>query len=185
MRNSSMRACAFSGHRPHKLGLKYDETLPECVALKKKMEEQLDLLIEKHMVSRILVGLAMGCDLWMGEMVLERMRNNRELVLECAVPFVNQTEKWSAADRKRYLDRYLAITHSDRVELLYKPLEAYEKGAYHLRNSYMISKADYLLAVWNGRPSGTGSTIREARKLGKKCIIINPFEDYVCSDLEK
>ena len=43
------------------------------------------------------------------------------------------------------------------------------------RNRYMVDHADYLLAVWNGSPSGTGKTVRYAHQQGKPVIIINPI----------
>ena len=42
------------------------------------------------------------------------------------------------------------------------------------RNRYMVDHADYILAVWNGCPSGTGNTVRYAHKKGKTVIVINP-----------
>ncbi len=42
------------------------------------------------------------------------------------------------------------------------------------RNRYMVDHADYILAVWNGCPSGTGNTVRYAHKKGKSIIVINP-----------
>lgn len=42
------------------------------------------------------------------------------------------------------------------------------------RNRYMVDHADYILAVWNGCPSGTGNTVRYAHKKGKTIIVINP-----------
>ena len=41
------------------------------------------------------------------------------------------------------------------------------------RNRYMVDHADYILAVWNGCPSGTGNTVRYAHKKGKTIIVIN------------
>ena len=38
----------------------------------------------------------------------------------------------------------------------------------------MVDHADYILAVWNGCPSGTGNTVRYAHKKGKSIIVINP-----------
>lgn len=36
--------CAFTGHRPHKLPWRYDETDSRCVALKKALTEQITAL---------------------------------------------------------------------------------------------------------------------------------------------
>ncbi len=41
----------------------------------------------------------------------------------------------------------------------------------------MVEQSDVVIAVWNGKPSGTGNTIRFAKENGCKVRIINP-EDY-------
>ena len=38
----------------------------------------------------------------------------------------------------------------------------------------MVDHADYILAIWNGCPSGTGNTVRYAHRKGKSIIVINP-----------
>ena len=32
------------------------------------------------------------------------------------------------------------------------------------KNEYMVDNSDYVIAVWNGKPSGTGNTVTYARK---------------------
>ena len=43
------------------------------------------------------------------------------------------------------------------------------------RNNYMVNECDVVIAVWNGRPSGTGNSVKMARNNGKKVRIIDPF----------
>ena len=43
------------------------------------------------------------------------------------------------------------------------------------RNRYLVEHSSVLLAVYNGTyRSGTGMTVRYAKKLGREVIIINP-----------
>lgn len=43
------------------------------------------------------------------------------------------------------------------------------------RNRYLIDHSDILLAVYNGSwRSGTGMTVRHAKKLGREVILIDP-----------
>ena len=43
------------------------------------------------------------------------------------------------------------------------------------RNRYMVDHADFIIAVWDGRPSGTGKTVTYARgRNGKSIIVIDP-----------
>ena len=43
------------------------------------------------------------------------------------------------------------------------------------RNRYMVDQADVLLAVWDGTPSGTGSTVQYAKTQGKAVWILAPY----------
>ena len=40
------------------------------------------------------------------------------------------------------------------------------------RNRYMVDHADFIIAVWDGRPSGTGKTVTYARGRNVKSIIV-------------
>ena len=65
---------------------------------------------------------------------------------------------FNTSSRKRLIDDMKSVTLNDMdgeiAELMYH--------------------ADYILAVWNGCPSGTGNTVRYAHKKGKTIIVINP-----------
>ena len=37
---------------------------------------------------------------------------------------------------------------------------------------YMVNNSDYVIAVWDGKPSGTGNTVRYAESKGKTIITI-------------
>ena len=39
----------------------------------------------------------------------------------------------------------------------------------------MVDQADYIIAVWNGKPSGTGKTVQYAQQQGKPVRVINPI----------
>ena len=42
------------------------------------------------------------------------------------------------------------------------------------RNEYMVDNSDYVIAVWNGKLSGTGNTVRYATKNNKVVLLVNP-----------
>ena len=42
------------------------------------------------------------------------------------------------------------------------------------RNRYMVDHADLLIAVWDGRPSGTGKTVQYTQQQGKPALVIDP-----------
>ncbi len=66
----------------------------------------------------------------------------------------------------------LSLKQADKVHYVSK--ETYANGCMDDRNRYMVEQADVVIAVWNGKPSGTGNTVRMAKELGKKVRIVNP-----------
>ena len=42
------------------------------------------------------------------------------------------------------------------------------------RNKYMVDNSDYVIAVWNGTGSGTGSAVKYALSKDKFVICIDP-----------
>ena len=43
------------------------------------------------------------------------------------------------------------------------------------RNKYMVEQSDVVIAVWNGKPSETGNTVKMAKQSGKKIRVVNPY----------
>ena len=58
-----LRFCAFTGHRPKKLPWGYHEEDIRCIALKKKLFEQITRLISVGYTD-FLSGMAEGTDIW-------------------------------------------------------------------------------------------------------------------------
>ena len=46
--------------------------------------------------------------------------------------------------------------------------------AYSRRNTFILDRSNYLLTVWNGRPSGTSKTISYAQSKAIPIIVIDP-----------
>ena len=55
------------------------------------------------------------------------------------------------------------LSHCDTVTVLQ---EQYTVDCMQIRNEYMVVKSDYVLAVWNGKSSGTGKIIKYAAQKG-------------------
>lgn len=69
-------------------------------------------------------------------------------------------------------DRYYEIvSRCDKETLVQKN---YTYDCMQKRNEYMIDNSDFVIAVWDGRPSGTGNTVRYAESKDKNIIRINP-----------
>ena len=162
------KACAFTGHRPQRLPFGFDESDKRCTALKSAMQDQIAALIEDKEVTHFITGMALGIDVYAAEIVLDLKTKYPYITLESAIPCETQAVKWSVAARERY---YNIAAKCDKETMLQRE---YTPGCMEKRNQYMVDHADYILAVWNGRPSGTGNTVRYAQKKGKFVIVIDP-----------
>ena len=94
--------------------------------------------------------------------------NYEGITLESAIPCESQAEKWTEEQRDRYFDIASKCDKETLIQHHYTP------DCMHKRNRYMVDQADFIIAVWDGRPSGTGKTVQYAQRQGKPVTIINP-----------
>ena len=169
-----MKTCCFTGHRPQKLG--YGENSIQCDGLKSKLEELIIKLIEKEGVTHFISGVALGVDTYAANIVLNLKAQYPGVTLECAIPCETQAAKWNKRDRDIYYD---LLSGCDNKTLLQ---QNYTSDCMQKRNEYMVDNSDYVIAVWNGKPSGTGNTVKYAMQNNKKLVLINPqtFEVENC-----
>lgn len=161
------KSCCFTGHRPQRLG--YPEHSAQCAALKAKIRAVLIDLIENRGFTHFITGMALGVDLYAAQIVLDIKADHPTVTLECALPCAAQADGWPPHDRAVYA-RILA--QCDRQTLLQT---AYTRGCMQKRNRYMVNHADCVLAVWNGIPSGTGSTVKYARAKQVPVLLLDPL----------
>lgn len=163
-----MKSCAFTGHRPQNLPFGYRETDERCFALKETLRTQIIRFIEEEGVTHFISGMALGVDMYAAEIVLGLKETYPNLTLEAAIPCQTQPNRWSPAMRKRY---EAILARCDKETLLQA---TYTPGCMERRNRYMVDHADFLIAVWDGTSSGTGSTVRYARHQEKPILVIQP-----------
>ena len=85
------------------------------------------------------------------------------------LPYVGQADKWSDSAQERY---HSILKQADSIE--YVSHEYYDGCMIDL-NHRLVEAAGTLLAVYNGeRRGGTAATVRYARKLERKIVIVNP-----------
>ena len=63
------------------------------------------------------------------------------------------------------------LRRCDQVTLLQEP---YTPDCFQRRNQYLVEHSSLVIAVWNGRPSGTGNTVSYARACGKWVRVLHP-----------
>lgn len=164
----SFKVCSFTGHRPQNLPFGFNEGDKRCIFLKKILQKKIEMMITKYGVKHFISGMAIGVDMYAAEIVLSLKKKYPDITLECAVPCENQSSKWSEALKKRYDG---IIGQCDKKTVLQK---YYTKDCMQKRNKYMVDNSDFVIAVWDGTPSGTGKTVQYAKTLGKLIIIVNP-----------
>ena len=158
-------AC-FTGHRPQSISYLWDESSIQSVKLREEMKSTVIELIKNHNVIHFISGMAIGVDMIAAEIVLELKEDYPQITLECAIPCETQANKWT----EKYRDRYFSIIErSDKETLLQTH---YTADCMHKRNKYMVDNSDYVIAVWNGSPSGTGKTVLYAKENNKEIIQI-------------
>ena len=151
----------FTGHRPQNLSFGFDEDHPDCIILKHELEKTIRMLIEEKDAAHFISGAALGVDMWAMEIVLKLKCEYPDITLESAVHCRTQSERWSDGSKARY-DKLLSLC--DKVTVLQ---EAYTPECMMHRNRYMVDSSDFVIAVWNGKSSGTGNTVRYAQRNGK------------------
>lgn len=164
----NIRKCAFTGHRPQSLPFGFNEADERCIALKQKLRNEIINQIENNGVRHFITGMAIGVDMYAAEIVLGLKSSYDGIILESAIPCETQAAKWTEEQRDRY---YEIAAKCDKETLIQRP---YTADCMHKRNRYMVDQADHIIAVWDGRPSGTGKTVQYAQRQGKPVTVINP-----------
>ena len=86
------------------------------------------------------------------------------------IPCRNQEKRWSFSQQKRYWE---IVNKCDKTIIL---SQHFTKECFNQRNMFMVKNSYFCIACWNGKPSGTGNTIKYAKEYGLKIKIINPEE---------
>lgn len=145
--------CLFTGHRA--LGREFDfDNLYSAVIN----------LIEKRGVDTFICGGAIGFDTYGAEAVLKAKENGYKVKLHLYLPCNNQTEKWAPSFKIKYED---IRKRADYIDIVDRP---YFEGCMQKRNYKMVDDSAFCLCYFNGKPSGTGQTVRYAKRCGLTVI---------------
>ena len=162
--------CAFTGPRPHNLPFLLYDDHPAYLSLRQRLQKEITLLCEQG-VTDFYCGMALGCDLLFAELVLELKKAYR-INLHAVLPYRRHTADWDPANQERCAN---LLKQCDNTTCLH---ENYQPDCYIERNHYMVDRADILLAVCDPdhlpQRSGTGATVRYARRNDKRIYCIPP-----------
>ena len=138
-----MKFVAFTGHRPPKIG-GYDDKNPLRVQIQQEIRFVLRGLQQQNPELTAIVGGALGVDT---DSARECFKLGIPYIV--AVPCQNQDKKWPTASQVKY-KKMLELAQ----EVVYVHNGEYTNSCMSERNRYMVDRADFLVAVWNGDKSG-------------------------------
>jgi uncharacterized phage-like protein YoqJ len=160
------QTCCFTGHRPKSLPWRYNERSDACSALKHKLLEQIESAIQDG-YRHFIIGMAQGIDTYVGELLILLKRVHPSITMEAAIPCESQCAKWSKDAKERYENIFGWCDKKTMINRYYTPMCMLE------RNHYMVDQSSRVIAVWNGKPSGTSNTVNYARKMGVGVVVID------------
>jgi len=159
------KICTFTGNRPIKLPWGYDERDRKCREIKEKLYAEVERAADEG-YTRFICGMAQGSDLYFAEAVLT-LKKTRRVVLECALPYEGQADKWSEEFRRRHADIL------DRADLITILSPSYTPYCMHARNRYMVDKSSRIIALNYSDSGGAFKTIEYAKRKGLDVILLD------------
>lgn len=175
-----MPSICFTGHR--KLaGQYYSRYNPsvEWQTLATFLDDVIRSLIYTYHVNSFITGLAIGVDMLAGECV-HRVRCSLvspasytpppTIKLTGAMPFPSQAGKWPQPTRDHFMSVYNMCD-----EVVAVSQDPYSPAKMQIRNEWMVDRATYVVAIWNGaEKGGTWNCINYAKKCKKPVLWISP-----------
>ncbi|MCD7783975.1 MAG: DUF1273 domain-containing protein [Oscillospiraceae bacterium] len=157
-------AC-FSGHRPEKLP--FDDEIRRRMLISMLIQRIYDAIDEGY--TTFITGMARGVDIWGGRAIYALKHQKPELNLKMIgiSPYKNELNLLHGTDIYDY------GTVKQGCDEMYYLSEDYFPACYHIRNRLMIDHSSKVIGVVYDYKSGTGNTIREARRQGLELDIID------------
>lgn len=143
-----LHTCCFTGHRPEKLNL--EESRVKSL-LKMEITQALS-----DGFTIFITGMSRGIDIWAAQLVLKEREKNPQIKLICAVPFAGFEKNWNYKWQMEYNE---IVSKADDVCYV---CEKYFKGAFFVRNKFMVDRSNLVISAFNGAKGGTGYTINYA-----------------------
>ena len=163
--NKNSTVC-LTGHRPKSLPWGYNENNLSCINFKNKIRIVFEKLINDGFTT-FLTGMAEGFDM-IGTEILIELRKNHNIKIIAVVPCLGQEIRWKPSQQARYKK---ILNECDEKIIL---ANHYTPDCMNIRNKFIVDHSSICIACWNGKPSGTGNTVRFAKENGNKIRIINP-----------
>lgn len=161
-------SCFITGHRPERFHFKNNENDIRCIKLKESLRKALLMTIHTGK-NTFYTGMAQGCDLWAGEILLELKELYPHIKLVAVIPFQGQEKEWDSPLQKRY---HFLLEKCD-LNITLSPIP--DKKYFRIRNQLMVILSSKAIVVYDEKlkRSGTGMTFHLAEKQGLEIIRID------------
>lgn len=164
---------SITGHRPNGLPREYGYNLYNEAW--SKLKEYIEVTIQEsykfaapNEELTLVTGMALGVDSAFWEIADKLRKNNPNIRIEAALPFVGQEKNWTEESQKQYKKM---LSESDKVTIVSEGgFTTYKMMA---RNRYMVNKSDIVIAVICKKTGGTANCINYAKEHNKLVIEIN------------
>lgn len=113
--------------------------------------------------------MALGFDTICAESIINLKKVYPYIKLICALPCKTQDKLWKEKDKIRYKN---ILGQADYVRCIYDDYIGSE--CMNERNKYMVDNSTYVIALFNGKNSGTKNTLTYAKNNGNTIVIISP-----------
>ena len=150
------RVC-FTGQRPEKL------SQPEW-QVKAWLRKEIEKAIADGYTTFI-TGMAMGVDIWAGQIVADIKSRNPQIHLIAAVPWLGVSKRWGESWRELY-EGLLA-----QVDLKKVICTSYSDDVFMQRNRWMVDHSNLVIAYYNGSEGGAQKTLEYAEERGIRTVI--------------
>ena len=160
----------ISGHRPEKLGFEPQD----AAMMTKRLKSMLYLEMKDSLESgynTFVSGGSKGVDLWAAEIVIGWKNEGLPVRLITVLPYKSYGKSYTGLDIYHF---NRALENSDEVEYAG---EEYVKSCMFRRNEMMVDRSSRLIAVIKDFRSGTGQTVRYARRQGVEVRLIDLNEN--------
>ena len=153
-----LHRCCFTGHRPEKLRRPENE-------IRTDLEREIRHAILDGL-NVFITGMARGVDIDAAEIVLQLRDKGYPVRLICASPYPGFENSWCETWQNRY---QTVIAQADLVRYI---CPRYSRNCFQIRNMWMVDHSARVIAVFNGKPSGTKNTIDYAQQQGLPIVQI-------------
>lgn len=183
---NNVLSVAATGHRPDRIGgwdneQAFTRLTDLAVAVLRRLVEQ-----NPGKTIRVISGMAQGWDMaWAVAGLRLRNRDSLPITVCAAIPYASQPDSWYRNRKVQRLWQNIVDACDEKHILAPNPQGKWEAAKLlNDRNLWMVQQADMILALWNGdhpsvngKKSGTGNCVMDARKLNKP--VLNVWDSWV------